>query len=336
MDARGIDGLLLTRDVRDARGAIAFRKGTRLRADDAARLLALSWDELHAVALAPGDVHEDAAGVRLAHAIAGAHLAVGGFAGGHWPLHAACRGLLAIDAEALAAINGIDGLAVYTLLDGQVVEAGETVARAKIVPFAIGGDVIERAEGLARRPRGLVSVRPFVATTVGVVVQEAVSGTALERFRDAIAEKVSWFGSGLRGVRVVPTEAPALAASLREELDAGARLVVVAGSRAMDPLDPVYAALESIDARLARVGVPVHPGSLLWLAHAGEIPIVGMPSCGLFSKATAFDLVLPRLMAGQRVDAAWLAGLGHGGLLTRDMAHRFPPYQASRDRGETG
>jgi hypothetical protein len=59
-----------------------------------------------------------------------------------------------------------------------------------------------------------------------------------------------------------------------------------------------------------------------------------MPSCGLFSRATVFDLVLPRLLAGERVDGDWFAELGHGGLLTRDMAFRFPAYRASRDRGE--
>jgi molybdopterin biosynthesis enzyme len=102
----------------------------------------------------------------------------------------------------------------------------------------------------------------------------------------------------------------------------------------MDPLDPAFEALRRLGARVERHGVPAHPGSLLWLARAGEIPVGGMPSCGLFSQATVFDLVLTRLLAGDRVDAEWLTSLGHGGFLTRDMAYRFPPYRASRDRGE--
>ena len=45
-----------------------------------------------------------------------------------------------------------------------------------------------------------------------------------------------------------------------------------------------------------------------------------MPACGMFSQATTFDLVLPRLLAGDRVDNAAVADLGHGGLLSRESA----------------
>jgi hypothetical protein len=79
--------------------------------------------------------------------------------------------------------------------------------------------------------------------------------------------------------------------------------------------------------------VPAHPGSLLWVAALGPLPVLGMPSCGMFSQATMFDLVLPRLLAGEPVGAGELAAFGHGGLLNRDMAFRFPPYRAGQDRG---
>ncbi|MCC7324843.1 MAG: hypothetical protein IT358_13465, partial [Gemmatimonadaceae bacterium] len=63
------------------------------------------------------------------------------------------------------------------------------------------------------------------------------------------------------------------------------------------------------------------------------VPIVGMPACGLFSQATVFDLILPRLLTGERLGVHDLAALGHGGFLTRDMAFRFPPYRQARERG---
>lgn len=116
-------------------------------------------------------------------------------------------------------------------------------------------------------------------------------------------------------------------------LAAGAGVVLVAGTTAMDPLDPAFDAVQLLHGRLERVGVPAHPGSLLWLARIGDVPVIGMPSCGLFSRATVFDLVLPRLLAGLPVDSAWLATLGHGGLLTRDVAARFPPYRPRQERG---
>jgi len=53
-----------------------------------------------------------------------------------------------------------------------------------------------------------------------------------------------------------------------------------------------------------------------------------------FSQATTFDLVLPRLLAGEPIGNHELASLGHGGLLSREMAYRFPPYRANAARGE--
>jgi len=54
----------------------------------------------------------------------------------------------------------------------------------------------------------------------------------------------------------------------------------------------------------------------------------------MFSQATTFDLVLPQILAGERVDNRRLAEMGHGGLLSRDMAYRFPPYRSNAARGE--
>jgi hypothetical protein len=334
LDAQEVDGAILARDVYDASGRIAFHKGTVLSRDDASRLAELPWEELHLLHREPGELHEAEAGARLARVAAGPGVAPGALGRGHWPLVAAVRGILSIRTAALAETNGLDGLAVYTLYDGQVVTAGETIGRAKIIPFAVPSATMQRAEAVAAAAGGLVAVRPFAPWTVGAVVQESLGEEALARFRRALQEKVSWLGSRLLDPRLVAADAGALAAAVAALADNGAQLIVVAGSRPMDPLDPAFEALNRLAARVERRGVPAHPGSLLWLARLREIPVVGMPSCGLFSRATVFDLLLPRLLANEPVNGEWLASLGHGGLLTRDMAFRFPPYRPARSRGE--
>jgi molybdopterin biosynthesis enzyme len=177
-------------------------------------------------------------------------------------------------------------------------------------------------------------VRPFRPARIAAVVQERLDERALVRFRQVLGEKVAWFGASLVDVRTAPPEAEAVAAALEEVVRQRAELIVMAGTRAMDPLDPAFMALDRLGAPLERYGVPAHPGSLLWLARLGAVPIVGMPACGLFSQATTFDLVLPRLLAGQEVSGDSLADLGHGGLLTKDLAFRFPPYRSESRRGE--
>jgi len=44
--------------------------------------------------------------------------------------------------------------------------------------------------------------------------------------------------------------------------------------------------------------------------------------------------VLPRLLTGEAIANREIAALGHGGLLSREMAYRFPPYRAGAARGE--
>jgi molybdopterin biosynthesis enzyme len=108
----------------------------------------------------------------------------------------------------------------------------------------------------------------------------------------------------------------------------------VAGASALDPLDPVFGGLTLLGARMERHGAPAHPGSLLWLAIWDGKAVLGMPTCGMFSQATTFDLALPQILACERVDNRTLAEMGHGGLLSRDMAYRFPPYKTNAARGE--
>ena len=334
LGAEALGGALLARDLRDASGRVVFHKGRALAESDREALCELAWDELHLVWIEPGELHEDAAGERLARVAAGDGTTVGALGGGHWPIRTTRRGILVVRVDALTEVNAVEGLGVYTLYDGQVVEKDEVIARAKIHPFAISADRVERAERLAGDARGLVLVRPFLSRTVGVVVQESLGTGALARFREAIGEKVAWFGGTLlEPALAMPKTAP-VSEALERLLARGAQLLVVAGSRPMDPLEPVYEALAVAGASFVRRGVPAHPGSLFWLAELRGVPVLGMPSCGLFSRATIFDLILPRLLAGESIGAPELAALGHGGFLTRDMAFRFPPYRPARERGE--
>lgn len=328
-----VNGCVLARDVRDANGRIALGKGRVMNREAFAVLELLGWDELHLVAPDAGEVHETEAGNRLARAVAGAGIFVGSAGGGHWPLEAMHRGILRVDVCALDEVNGIEGLCVYTLFDGQVVDAGEIVARAKIIPFVIANDALSCGESQAQVRGGIVSVLPFLRMRVGALVQESLGPRAMARFRESLGEKVEWFGSTLLEPVFVAPSAREVEGGVQQLVDDGAQIIAVAGSKAMDPLDPAFEGLDRLGATMVRHGVAAHPGSLCWLARARDVSIVGMPSCGLFSQATVFDLLLPRLLTGEILEARVLASMGHGGFLTRDMAFRFPPYRAARSRG---
>jgi hypothetical protein len=327
-------GLVLCHDVRDAGGAVVGAKGARLDEAAAAAVLAAPWDEIHLIAMEPGDLHEEEAGARLARAITGDGVAVKGYSGGQWTLAATRRGLLAVARPALTEVNGHAGIAVFTLFTGQPVEPGETVAKAKVTPLVIAEQTMAAVERTAAASAGIVAVAAFRPTTVGAVARENLEPRQRARFETALTQKIDWFGCRLLPVRYAASSARAVADELRALRGEGAALLVVAGASALDPLDPVFGGLDLLGARMVRHGAPAHPGSLLWLARWDGAAILGMPTCGMFSQATTFDLVLPRILAGEAIGNREIADLGHGGLLSRDMAYRFPPYRATAARGE--
>jgi hypothetical protein len=329
-----LEGRVVCHDVRDAGGKVALEKGRVLDAAAAARLLALPWREIHLIELEPGDIHEEAAGARLSQASAGEGVEVKGYGGGQWTLAATRRGLLRVRDDALGEVNAQEGVAVYTLYDLQAVEAGETVARAKISPLVIAESLVKGAEERAWASSGLVTVKPFKPWLIGALAPARLGHGQRVRFEAALGEKVDWLGSRLLPVRYCDDVPAAVASTLEGLAAAGAELVIAAGASSLDPLDSIFAGLRLAGGRMVRHGVPAHPGSLLWLAGWRGRPVLGMPACGMFSQATVFDLVLPRILAGEEIGAGDLARLGHGGLLSRDSAWRFPPYRPSAARGE--
>jgi len=332
--AEALVGRVLCYDVRDEAGKVVGDKGEVLTAAKASAVLTAAWDELHVIEVEPGDLHEEEAGSRLAAAVVGEGVEVKGYSGGQWALTAARRGVLRVRVDALAAVNAEDGIAIFTLFDRQPVDAGETVAKAKVTPLVIASETLGRVEVTARAARGLITVDAFRPAVVGAVAPERLEPKQRQRFETALRQKIDWFGGRLLPLRFGGDKARTVAdelASLRSE---GADLLIVAGASALDPLDPVFGGLTLLGARMERHGAPAHPGSLLWLAKWDGRAILGMPTCGMFSQATTFDLVLPRLLVGEDLGNRDIAALGHGGLLSREMAYRFPPYRAGAARGE--
>ncbi len=329
-----LTGKVLCHDVRDAAGKVVAGKGASLDDAGARAVLAAPWEEIHLLAVEPGDLHEEEAGGRLAAAVVGDGVEVKGYSGGQWVLNATRRGLFRVKRPALADVNAREGVSVFTLFDGQPVESGETVAKAKVTPLVIAGETLRAVEEAARAEGGLFTVKAFRPSTVGVVARESLDAKQRSRFETALAQKVAWLGGRLLPIRYSGGTPRAVADELTGLRSEGAEVLVVAGASNLDPLDPVFGGLGLLGARMERHGTPAHPGSLLWLARWEGRPVLGMPACGMFSQATTFDLVLPVILTGDPVGNREMAGLGHGGLLSREMAYRFPPYRADKARGE--
>jgi Probable molybdopterin binding domain len=329
-------GAVLTRDL--TVGGKRWSKGRRLSEED---LLALAAEEpgppVSVLVASGNELHEDEAALRLAKAIAGTGLDVRGPNQSRLDLVAAVDGVVTVRIADLERINRLDPLEVFTVYDGQVVERGDLVASVKVAPHLVDAGVIEagaRIAGFGSQP--IVSVAPFVARRVGVVVKESVRATAKERFEASVRAKVEGLGSEILDIVYVEDDADAVETAVGRFTRGAetADLVLTAGSASTDPEDAFFIAIEALGGRVVRRGVPSHPGSMLWLARVGGTSILGLPTCGAYSKATAADLLLPRLLAGEPPSEATVARLGHGGILTRDQRFRFPRYARELDAPE--
>jgi hypothetical protein len=318
-------GAVLCHDLPGPGRRPALLKGHRLLRADALALEASGLAELHLLWLEDGDIDEDTAALRLAAAVAGEGIDVGRPVESQVRLSAARRGLLRVDAAALAELNASDGCTVFTLPDGMPVDAGRTLGGAKVTPLAVSEAALRAAGEAAARARGGAALRvlAFKPLRVAALLRERLSDREREYFDVSLHLKVSWFGGTVAGVESLSDGA--LGASI-VELAARSDVLLVPGVTSVDPLETTWRALVARGASEIRRGLPVHPGSSYWIAGLQGCTIIGVGSCGTFARRTALDLLLVRLFAGEALDGDLLAGLGHGGLLASEMAWRFPRY----------
>lgn len=311
-------GHILGHNITSA-GRRLLKKGRRLWDPELARIAETGADATFVAELEPTDVLEDEAALRIARALATDGLEVRAAHGGRVSLLARARGVWSVRSELLRELNGVAGVTLATLPNHCVVGAEQLVATLKIIPFALPEASVARAETIAAR--GLARLLPLRRRRVSVVVHgaEGRRETLLGTFREPLAGRIAALGAGTATFTFVTADAQpeeALAVALRRQLESGAELIILAGETAtMDTDDVAPRAIRLAGGTVEGVGAPVFPGNLLLLGYFGSVAVVGAPGCVRSRSANVVDLILPRLLAGERLGMADIAELGLGGLL---------------------
>ncbi|MEN8199990.1 MAG: molybdopterin-binding protein, partial [Thermodesulfobacteriota bacterium] len=107
-------------------------------------------------------------------------------------------------------------------------------------------------------------------------------------------------------------------------LEKGADLIVTSGGMSVDPDDVTRLGIARAGATDCYYGTPVLPGAMFLSGRIGDIPVLGLPACGMFHKITVFDLILPRILAGERIGREEFAVMGHGGLCRNCKRCQYP------------
>ena len=92
-----------------------------------------------------------------------------------------------------------------------------------------------------------------------------------------------------------------IANHIKNAKQAGADVILVSGGMSVDPDDKTPEGIRRSGAKVETHGFPVLPGSMFLMAYLGETPVMGLSGCVLHDPFTAFDALLPRLLAGEKI-----------------------------------
>lgn len=304
----------------------AFKKGHRIMEEDVSNLMNLGKNTICILDLGQGYVHEDDAASRIATAASGRGIELTEAVEGKVKMISTCNGLLRVDVNGLQRMNSIEQIVLATLHTNQQVTKGTPVAGTRIIPLFTDEARILAVENICRESFPVVEVVPFRSKRIGLVTtgSEVFHGRIQDKFGPVVREKFAAMGSEVFRQIIVPDDVPTIIRSIHELLDHGAEMIICSGGMSVDPDDRTPASIRGAGGEVITYGSPTFPGSMFMLSYLGVVPIIGLPGCAMYHKATIFDLVVPRILAGDRISREDIVALGHGGFCFSCSECRYP------------
>ncbi|SDU51006.1 molybdopterin-binding protein [Desulfobacula phenolica] len=305
----------------------AFRKGHTVCDGDICHLQKLGKNHLYLLNMEEGEIHENQAAKILAKGLAGQGIEWNDDPKeGKITLHAAYDGILSINIASLAAFNLIDEVMCATQHNNTLVKKGDLVAATRAIPLVMKQAPIERAALIGAHDKGIVSVKPLKNLKTGLVItgSEVYNGLIEDGFAPVLSKKINDLGSRILSVKYAPDDSNHIQQAILNCLDSGCDLIILSGGMSVDPDDVTRTGIQQAGATEMYYGSAVLPGAMFLVAYINDIPLLGVPACGLFHRITVLDLILPRVMAGEHIDKKELAFLGHGGLCMNCKKCTFP------------
>lgn len=324
-------GKILGHNVTGANGRRLFRKGKPLEPDDIAQLKELGRETVYVAETEAGDIEEDEAARRIAGHLGDEHFRLSGPSTGRVNLYTLHHGIIRVDIERLKALNRCKGVTLATLRHNSPAIDGKMAATLKILPYALPDETVEQAVQIAQSDGPILRMDLLQARQVSLILSG--SPMAKERivrsFETSLEQRLVKLGSTIGSTDFIPLDEEQdesnLATMIANRIASGAELIIMAGETAiMDRHDIAPRAVERAGGKIICYGAPVDPGNLLMLAELDHVPIMGAPGCARSPKDNIVDLLLPRLLVGDRLTPGDIIDFAHGGLL-EDVPERPSP-----------
>ncbi|GAA0181692.1 molybdopterin-binding protein [Clostridium sediminicola] len=303
----------------------AFKKGYIIREEDVKVLLSLGKDHIYVWEHQEGTLHENEAAERLKNLSAGKGMNFSEVKEGKISFIAEHDGLLKINTDLLMKINSLDEIIIATRHNNYPVKKGEKLAATRVIPLVIDEEKIIEAEKIAEG-KTIVEVMPYRKLKVGIVTtgNEVYYGRIKDAFGPIIRKKVEKYNCDVIEQKIVYDDSDMIAQAIEELIEKGAEMITCTGGMSVDPDDVTPIGIKKTGAKIISYGAPVLPGAMFLLSYRGGIPILGLPGCVMYAKSTVFDLVLPRVLAGDKITKKDLAAYGHGGLCLECRVCTYP------------
>lgn len=304
-----------------------FRKGHKVSTEDVCRLMRMGKNNLYVLDLKENEIHEDEAVFELALALAGPGVTFSNDPReGKLEFRADYQGLFKVNCDALTEFNMIEDVMCASIHNNISVEKNQSLAATRAIPLVIDRDELNQAVQIARDCYPILSVKLFNPLKVRLIItgDEVYKGLIQDEFQAVVEKKTKALGASLEESVILPDNRDMITAQIEYYLQKDTDLIITTGGMSVDPDDVTKEGIQAAGFEQVHYSAAVLPGAMFLLGYNQTTAIMGVPACGLYHKITIFDLILPRLMAGEKPGKRSLAKLCHGGMCHNCQPCSFP------------
>ena len=322
----------LTKIVPGVFKGAAFKKGHIIKKEDIPELLSMGKEHIYIIELDKNTIHEDEAAELIASRIASKEIITQGPREGKISFYAPFEGLLKINTQILDQLNEIENISIATVHGNKVVQEGELLGGTRIIPLVIEKSALDKVLEYSVSP--IFEVKKLKSLRAGMIVtgSEVFSGKITDKFSPIVKTKLEKLGSQVDLIEYATDDKELITKKILEIKKKGYDLIIVTGGMSVDPDDQTPGAIKDTGAQVITYGTPILPGAMLMLAYLDSTPIFGLPGCVMYEKNTAFDILLPRVLAGEVLTKRDITRLGYGGQCMGCEQCVFPKCSFGRDR----
>ncbi|HIJ59708.1 MAG TPA: molybdopterin-binding protein [Nitrospirae bacterium] len=333
-------GMVLLHDITEIRKddfkGVAFKKGHIIKEQDLDHLKRIGKENIFAFNIGKDELHEDDAAIRIANSLIGQGVRIQGEPKeGKINLAAQYRGLLKIDSKRLLRLNMLGEIMCATLHNNTYVHENQIVAGTRAIPLVIKKNIVVKAERLLKRDStAVIEVQRLNKPKAGIVItgNEIYYRRVKDAFAPILTSKIEALDGEVIDIYFSPDNVEDIVKGLNVLIQKDINLLITTGGMSVDPDDLTRFAISKIGARGIVYGSSVLPGAMFMVSYIDvrkentitTIPILSIPACGMYYKTTIFDVLLPRILAGEMITRKEIAELGHGGLCLNCKVCNFP------------